>query len=337
MERPLKILIFKLSPIGDTVMFLPVVQELRRIYPEIRVTLCTTPALEPFFRPFLDPRDIWVEERVRIQKAWRSPALLLRWILRVRKLRPDAVLLSFDQSSIARLLAVASGATKRIGGSGATVRWRGGLTHEVGIRPCDALANWDWEMARVLLDERWPARPPAPELGFPRARTTGGCPKVIIHPGASREYQLWETPRYVELAERLSSTCDVTWIQFPGGPAEAPQPPSICWKARDLSDFARLAAAADLFVGNHSGPFHIAAAIGTPCVIPTGPSLPVCDPPWGNNSILRRTGLSCMPCDKLVASPNRCLNSETPMACLNYWTVDAVEKICRERLRAVEV
>jgi ADP-heptose:LPS heptosyltransferase len=336
MEKPLKLLIFKVSPIGDTVMFLPVVQSLRKVYPEIQVTVCTAPATEAFFRSFLDPADVWVEDRGRLQKAWRNPALLMSWILRVRKLAPDAVLLSFDQSSVARLLAVASGAPTRIGGAGATVKWGGGLTHEVEIRPGDGLPQWDWEMARVLLDGKWPARPPAPELGYPRTRAPGGRPRVIVHPGASREYQHWGASRYAELAERLSSTCDVTWVQFPGGPANVPRPPAACWQASDLGGFARLAAGADLFVGNHSGPFHIAAAVGTPCVIPTGPALTVSDPPWGSNEMLRRTGLSCMPCDKLVASPNRCLNFETPMACLNYWTVDAVERICRQKLRAGE-
>ncbi len=75
-------------------------------------------------------------------------------------------------------------------------------------------------------------------------------------------------------------------------------------------------------------------AAGTPCVIPTGPTLGVCDPPWATerNRILRMPGLACMPCDKLIVSPNRCTNTGTPMACMDYWTVDKVERECRSVL-----
>jgi ADP-heptose:LPS heptosyltransferase len=333
----MNVLAFKLSPIGDTVMFLPVVQTLRRLKPQWKLTVCTTPVCASLFRPCLPEADIWAEDRAKLQKVWRRPYALLAWLRRVRNLRPDAVLLSFDQSSMARMLAIASGARVRIGGAGSAVRWSHGLTHEVAIYQGHSLAEWDWEMARTLAtisDLEWPPTPNPPQLSVNQGRMKSVRPRVLIHPGASRAYQCWAADRYVRLAESLATDCDVTWVDFPGGPSAAPGAPVSRAAPADLDAFVALAASSDLFVGNHSGPFHLASATGTLCVVPTGPTLGVCDPPWatGGTQILRMQGLACMPCDKLIMSPNRCTNAQTPMACLNYWTVEAVEKVCRESL-----
>jgi heptosyltransferase-1 len=333
----MNILVFKLSPIGDTVMFLPVVQELRRLRPQWRVTVCTTPACAGLYRPFLDPADIWVEDRDRLRRSWRRPGALLAWLGRVRRLKPDAVLLSFDQSSMARILAAASGAGVRIGGAGSAVRWRRGLTHEVAIRPGHTIAGWEWEMARILADKAglaWPEGPPPPRLPPSGPAPRRDRPRVVIHSGASRAYQLWSHERFVQLAERLAVDCDVTWIRLAGGVQPAPGPPVKGAEPADIVEFAALAGSSDLFVGNHSGPFHLASAAGTPCVVVTGPTLPVCDPPWsaGRDTILRMPGLACLPCDKLVVSPNKCTNLQTPMACMDHWTAEAVEKVCRNVL-----
>ena len=330
----MKILIFKLSPIGDTVMFLPVVQELRRLRPEWQLTVCTTPVCAGLYRPGLDAAEIWPEDRDVFRRSWRRPNALLAWFRRVRKLKPDAVLLSFDQSSMARILAVASGAPLRIGGAESAVSWRHGLTHEVAIRPGHGLAQWDWEMAGTLpigTSHEWPKTPPPPQLPVARPSSRQDRPRIVIHAGASRTYQLWAAERYVQLAERLAVDCEVIWIVEPGAVRAAPKPPVKCAEPPDILEFVRIAGSSDLFVGNHSGPFHLACAAGTPCVVVTGPTLPVCDPPWAteHTMILRMPGLACMPCDKLVVSPNRCTNVQTPMACMNYWTVEAVEQVCR--------
>jgi len=333
----MNVLFFKLSPIGDTVMFLPVVQELRRMRPDWRLTVVTTPVCAELFSSCLGGGDIVALDRTALQRSWRSPRLFLAHLLRVRRLRPDAAMLSFDQSSMARILAVASGAGLRVGGSGSVVRWQGGLTHEVSIQHGHTLAQWEWEMARVLLkgtDVPWPSILPAPLIRGAAAGQGRRRPRVLVHPGASREYQRWPAARYAELASRLASAFDVVWIQTPEIAQACPPPPVKVSTPRSISDFVSLAENADLFVGNHSGAFHLACAVGIECVIPTGPALPTGDPPWNasRRRMLRRTGLSCMPCDQLVNSAHRCLNTLSPMACLEYWSVDAVEHICREVL-----
>jgi len=47
-----------------------------------------------------------------------------------------------------------------------------------------------------------------------------------------------------------------------------------------LSEVKRVMAGAQLFVGNDSGPAHVAAAFGVPVVVLFGPSDPVTWAPW---------------------------------------------------------
>jgi ADP-heptose:LPS heptosyltransferase len=335
--KAMNVLIFKLSPIGDTVMFLPVVQELRRLRPGWHITVCTTPACAGLFRPTIGESDIWTAELEQFRRAWRRPASLLPWVMRVRRLRPDAVLLSFDQSSVARMLAILSGAPIRIGGAQSAVNWRRGLTREVPIGPGQSLAHWEWEMARDLPlgpGSGWPEIPPPPCLPIAARLPRGDRPRIVIHAGASRAYQLWPIERFMRLAGRLAVDFDVTWVREPGGVRATPGPPVATTETPGILEFAALAGASDLFVGNHSGPFHLACAAGTPCVVVTGPTLPVCDPPWsaGRATFLRMPGLACMPCDRLIVSPNKCTNLQTPMACMDYWSVEAVDRVCRNVL-----
>ena len=340
MRRPdaaVNILIFKLSPLGDTVMFLPVLQALRRHFPHWRITAFASPVAAELWRHHLPEADLIVIERAALQRAWRRPWQLARWLHVVRQRQPDAVLLSFDQSSVARFLSAASGARVRVAGAGATIKWQGGLTHEVPRETSASLADWEWTMAKTMaeaLGHVWPTGPmPAPQLSATPTAPSRARPRIVVHAGASRDYQRWLPERLAELARRLSARADVVWVVRPEI-AIAPPEGTQAFVAADLAPFVQLLSAADLFVGYHSGPFHLAAALGRPCLIIAGPSHPCCVPPWHRNRIriLRAPDLTCLPCDAMPVASNRCDNRLQPMACMRYWSVEAVEKNCVEML-----
>jgi len=333
------IVIFKLSPLGDTVMMLPVVQTLRRLHPDWRITVFATPATAALFRDTVRGDDLVVMNSVALKRCWRRPWQLWSWWRRVRGLRPDAVFLSYDQSSVARFLARASGARVRLGGAGSAIRWQGGLTHTLGRNPAHSLAEWDWAMAGVMMRELghdWPDSPPPPVLGPAMAsKKSRGRPRVVIHAGASREYQRWLPERFAALAKALARDCDVVWIERAEVSVAAPAGSEV-FPPGDLDSLVRLFAGADLFVGNHSGAFHLAAALGKSCVVIAGPSPLACDPAWhrGRHHILRAPGLACLPCEQLSVTVDVCRNFSAPMACMKHWSVEAVETVCRDALRS---
>ena len=98
---------------------------------------------------------------------------------------------------------------------------------------------------------------------------------AVIHPFASSVAKTWPAARFVELAAHLRDTAGVE-PAFVFGPGEdtspfaafrAPVNPSI-------PAITRLISRAALFVGNDSGPAHIAAAFGVPSLVLFGPSEP---------------------------------------------------------------
>ena len=162
-----------------------------------------------------------------------------------------------------------------------------------------------------------------------------GSGAIVIHAGASREYQRWPLRNFAELANRLAKAHPVRWILQANDSSDDLVPEVERVSTATLDDLVRVIAGARLLVGNNSGPMHIAAACGTPGVIMVGPSSPRWDPVWHRErfDLLREPRLSCQPCDTATKPANRCLNVAAPLACLNRWSVDAVHEQVLRRLQ----
>ena len=100
-------------------------------------------------------------------------------------------------------------------------------------------------------------------------------PLVAIHPGSGGREKCWPLTSYLKLAHRLVSRgAGVTAVC---GPVEQDvvhvlQAHIPCLVPPDLRSLAALLHSADLFIGNDSGPGHIAAAVGTPTLTLFGPT-----------------------------------------------------------------
>jgi len=338
-----EIALFKVNQLGDNVVFLPVAQMLRRLRPDWGLTVFTSPVAAPLYSGLLPQDRIIAVGRRPFNGAWRSPAHLLRWIRILRARKVSASLIAFDQGSVAHLLARVAGGPIRVGSARLAIRLPPGLTHRIDCAPGSAIADWNWAMGRTLFAalepsaaDAWPATPPAPDVShLAGARVpASGKPRIVIHAGASREYQRWPLDRFASLAARLARFANVTWIDRPET-ARAELPAGVLREApADTGALVAGIAASRLFVGNNSGPMHLASALGVPGVILVGPTIPEWDPYWHRErfTLLRRTGLACQPCDRLDSAPDRCLNAAEPLACLRYWSVDAAEAECRRRL-----
>lgn len=98
-------------------------------------------------------------------------------------------------------------------------------------------------------------------------------PVIVMAPGASLEQRRWPSERFTELAVWARRHGYDVWLLL--GPAEQDLGQSITVASHDTvrvmtgrsaMDAACAVAAADLFVGNDSGPLHIAAGLGKPAV-----------------------------------------------------------------------
>jgi ADP-heptose:LPS heptosyltransferase len=116
----------------------------------------------------------------------------------------------------------------------------------------------------------------------------GPPPRVLLSPGASRrqDYKRWPAERYGHLAAALGRrgmTVRIAW-----GPGEedlarevcrSAGAPDLALPATPLPLLAELLRGADLFIGNDSGPMHLAWLVGTRVVALYGPTDPVLNAP----------------------------------------------------------
>ncbi|MGD1072952.1 MAG: glycosyltransferase family 9 protein [Bryobacteraceae bacterium] len=133
-------------------------------------------------------------------------------------------------------------------------------------------------------------------------------PYAVIHPLAATPEKTWPAPLFFELARRIRQSFDLEPV-FVGGPGEDLAPFSN-WRTvsgAPLREVARLMREAALFVGNDSGPAHVAAAFGIPEVVFFGPSDADVWAPWRTGAaVLKAEGpIETLTIDRAMAAVER--------------------------------
>ena len=115
---------------------------------------------------------------------------------------------------------------------------------------------------------------------------------ALIHTGARDIARRWSAENFAELADWLHDAFDLK-IVFGGGPDETGDIDIIREKCRyqtfnfagltSLLGFGALCSRATIFIGNESGPMHIANVMNTPLVALFGPGVKDVFYPYGNN------------------------------------------------------
>jgi heptosyltransferase-3 len=156
---------------------------------------------------------------------------------------------------------------------------------------------------------------------------------VVIHPGAAMTTKRWEPGRFAAIARTLQSEGYV--IALTGGPGEDSVVVDVARNVAGASIFlgltipelAELIRGATLYVGNDSGPMHLAAAVGTPTVAVWGSSDSRAWRPWAVPSRVVQNPFECNPCPGY-----RCLVADTPL-CIESVTVEQVIAAAKELLK----
>jgi heptosyltransferase III len=99
------------------------------------------------------------------------------------------------------------------------------------------------------------------------------CPYAVLHPMASSADKTWPRENFLALAVQIQSALGLEPV-FIGGSNEDLSTFSAypCVQGAPLEEVKSLLAGASLFVGNDSGPAHMAAAFGLPVVVLFGAS-----------------------------------------------------------------
>lgn len=322
----MRVLIVKLSSIGDVVHTLPAAAFLRRALPNARIAW----VVEHRAGAILKDSPV-IDELIEIDsRNWRKEFFFGSGIgegrARLAQLGSEAVDIAVDFQGLIKsgLLTFASRAKRRIGFETDELREKPSrvfLTEQVETSGLKHVIEKNLAIAGVALNGS--AKPHPEHCTSPRdyefpitvsaeddqyaaaiienANRNHGAQFAILNPGGGWPTKLWPSERYARLADWLWSDCGLrSFVTF--GPGEEELAQRVVDGARSnevravpstLKQYVALARRAALFVGGDTGPLHLAAASGTPIVGLYGPTSPERNGPFDNRDITVGRDLWC--------------------------------------------
>ncbi|MFZ5801514.1 MAG: glycosyltransferase family 9 protein [Candidatus Omnitrophota bacterium] len=313
-QNPERILVVRIDQIGDVVMIRPALSALHRRYPHARIDLLLTSETLPLFRDTYPWGDVLACERSwfkRGQGGWRLFREYFRLVKLLRSRQYDIGIDFRGDLRTIRLLRCAK-IPWRIGyantGGGfwlSEALWDNGRTHQVtlnllltqrlGADTCSELESFTYTAARRGEIEK--------ELGF--YLHSDSRPRVIIHGEAGYPSKRWPWTRYEELIRMLLDRREAHVILIGQGGAGSegralpahPDLRDLRGKTR-LEDLPVIMDLCDLYVGNDSGPAHLAAAQKLESIILfSGTNDENVWHPWNPKLHLIRYAVPCSPCE----------------------------------------
>jgi heptosyltransferase-2 len=164
---------------------------------------------------------------------------------------------------------------------------------------------------------------------------------IAMAPGAAQPNKMWATKRFSQLAGRWIDQVNGR-VVFVGAQQDRERAEQVAAVMRaesvtnlagagDLPFAAEIIRRADVFVGNDSGLVHLAAAVGTPTVVISGPGDPSEVSPFSPVAVTVKRPLFCSPCYK-----NTCWRKDKPLECLTDIEVDEVWQRVRELISPIQ-
>lgn len=317
--------------VGDAVMSVPALRELRRIFPHAHITLASPAGAADIFIDADFADDVLITERGMLSTLSTAG----EW----RKRRFDLAVL-FQNAFAAAAIAFLARVPLRVGYD----------VDRRGMLLTNSLPSPDWknkrhesfyylnivsEVERAILgtsssaqveprfdlkvseDRKEAARQTLKQAGAEPAKAL-----AIICPGSvNSRAKRWPADRFAELADRLvDAGVNVVLIGSPGelevskevAARAARQLISLTGKTA-VAEAVAIISIADLLVTNDTGPAHIGAALSTPTIVIFGPTNPLTTYPMSRNAEVIRHPPECAPC-MLRDCPidHRCMTAITP-------------------------
>lgn len=314
-----RVLVVRLSAMGDVIHTLPAAQALRAAFPQAMIgwlieerwaeLLCAPGAPRHGPRSTQRPLADWVHTVNLV--GWRKSLFTIQTLQQVAKVWNDVRSARYDiavdlQGAIrSAVLARWSGAravygavesrespaslwyTRRVIGRGAHVI-------EQNLSVAEAVAQRRMSVPRVEL----PHDAASEERVSQRLGETGVREFAILNPGAGWGAKRWPAERYGGVARALAASGVKSILNCGPGEeglareAEAASEGAATAIQCSISELIALTRRARVFIGGDTGPLHLAAALQVPVVAIFGPTDPARNGPYGTRSVVLRNPAS---------------------------------------------
>ncbi|HEX9022539.1 MAG TPA: lipopolysaccharide heptosyltransferase II [Geobacteraceae bacterium] len=336
-----KILVLRYRFIGDTILTVPFLRNLRRAEPFAHIAWVVAPGSAevvagiPYVNELIhwDPVTIHADSR-GTHRTWQDK---WRFVRELRAGRFDKVYV-LKRSLSSAIMAVLSGARERIGfateGRGILLSKRVPYRHDrhevenfLAVLRSDGI-----EVADDYL-EFWstPGEKQAALEILAGAGVTGGKKMVALHPFAANPLRGWPLDDFALLAGRLREAGLTTLVLGAPGDRESFAAQRHLFGDQTIDLVGRcslrvtmaLLKRCSLFIGNDSGLMHLAAAAGIPLVALFGPQSPVKFGPWSQRATVIYKKFACSPCRQKFFTECEPSVRQRP-ACVEAISVDEV-------------
>lgn len=340
----MKILIVKLSAIGDVIHTLPSLNAIRKHYADAHITWLVEEAAsslvvghEALNRVIISKRKQWIKKKIgpsclkNIKEAYQF----------IKKLRDTEYDLIIDFHGLLKsgvLIALARGKRK--------IGFDKGMEHMehsyIFLNERIPPVNMDNHalLRNLMLINAIGIKSKEIEYKLPvsdhtrrfldsileRRRIKGSKLLVAINPVAKWETKLWDNRNFALLADKLIEKYNASVI-FTGSQSDRSTIKDIMSfmskKAVNLAGETTLKTLAALYektkflISTDTGPMHMAAAVGTPVIALFGPTAPWRTGPFGSEHKILRSGLDCSPCFKRQCSTIDCMKQISVEQVLN--------------------
>lgn len=342
---PRRILVIKLSSLGDIVHTLPAVAALRQRFSSAHISWLVKTQWAPILEGNPD-----INEVVSVDLAWRN------WPMFVSNLRRQSYDLIVDFQGLFRtgLMGMLSGATMRVGFARAREGAPWMYTHRVSLSRDQEIS---WRLLEIhavdrnlAIAEFLSADISRPTFQFPalaedqnsiyemlqNAQVEKHQELIALAPWSRSALKSWPLDRFVQLAEELVRIPNLRVVVL-GGPTDRPsaekflrlEPHGLVSLVGKLSlrQLPELLKKMKLVVGNDSSLIHLAAGVGTRVLGIFGPTQPKATGPYPlSDHLIRRTELACSPCGQKV-----CRHSQH-LECLQSISVSSLLETIQETL-----
>jgi heptosyltransferase-1 len=331
----MKILVVKMSAIGDVIHTLPAVNALRRGFPEAHITWLVEESASAIVASHPSVDRVLVSKRTRWLKGLFGPSWLrnVREILHFLAVLRDTqydIVIDFQGLMKSAVVVGLSRGVRKVGYD--KTREYSYLVLNERVPPYDMdkhavlrylnlVKRLNVETDLVTFNIPFGEAEKQDVLSVLRRRGWVGQPIVAVNPMAKWKTKLWPAANFSELADRLVEALGC-FVVFTGNGADRKEISRILSHMRrgglDLSGQTGLKQLAALYrmsscaITTDTGPMHLAAAVGTRVVALFGPTAPWRTGPLGEGHEVRRAGLLCSPCFSKQCDTVTCMDQISP-------------------------
>ncbi|RLE17079.1 MAG: hypothetical protein DRJ08_00485 [Acidobacteria bacterium] len=346
--KPQKILVIRLSAIGDAVRTAPAVQAIQRTFPNAVIHWLVEDRCADILAGFPG-----VELKLVPRRGWKKMPILkqipsfFRFIREIRREHYDLVV-DFHGILKSGLYGWLSGCRRRVGYQKPIAKeWNTLFTNEKIPAVSGPLSRYarNFLLARYFhpgVKEQNPGLPVSFEdrtmaETFLAKNGIGLKTAVFLYPGTSTRgrYKRWAPENYAKLSDSIQLKLHMP-VLVGWGPGEEEIVDRLMETANELpvvlpattmKELGAFIGASRIFIGGDTGPMHIASLMGTPVVTIFGPSDPIVNEPARFTPFrIVTASVDCSPCRNKKCSHLKCLTAVTP-----NMVMDALKAVLSEQ------